>query len=36
VKQQYLPDKLVDRKYYVPGTSCVEQMYEVAWKKIKE
>ena len=34
VKQQYLPDKLVDRKYYVPGSSKVEQMYEEAWKKI--
>lgn len=35
VQQQCLPDELKDRKYYVPGSSKVEQMYEDAWKKIK-
>ena len=36
VKQQYLPDKLASQKYYIPGSSRIEQMYEEAWKKIKQ
>lgn len=35
VKQQYLPDALADKKYYVSGDSKAEKMYEDAWKKIK-
>lgn len=35
VKQQYLPDALADKKYYIPGDSKSEKMYEDAWRKIK-
>jgi putative ATPase len=35
VKQQYLPDDLVDRKYYVPGDNRTEQAAKAYWEKIK-
>ena len=35
VKQQYLPDDLVDRKYYVPGDNRTEQAAKAYWDKIK-
>jgi len=35
VKQQYLPDDLIDRKYYVPGDNRTEQAAKAYWDKIK-
>lgn len=35
VKQQYLPDKIRDRKYYVPGKNKNEQISKEYWEKIK-
>ncbi len=35
VNQQYLPDKLVDAKYYNPGNNKTEQSANEYWKKIK-
>ena len=36
VDQQYLPDVIKDRKYYVPGETKFEQNSEEYWKKIKQ
>ncbi|MBQ2085920.1 MAG: replication-associated recombination protein A [Oscillospiraceae bacterium] len=36
VKQQYLPDDLVDRHYYVPGDNRTEQAAKAYWDKIKD
>lgn len=36
VKQQYLPDALVDRVYYVPCKNTQESAMEKYWEKIKE
>ena len=36
VKQQYLPDKIRDRKYYVYGNNKTEQLTKAYWDKIKE
>ena len=36
VDQQYLPDAIKDRKYYVPGENKFEQNSEEYWKKIKK
>ena len=35
VKQQYLPDDLVDSKYYVPQKNKNEQLLNEYWRKIK-
>lgn len=35
VKQQYLPDKIKDKVYYVPGNNKQEQAAAAYWKKIK-
>jgi putative ATPase len=35
VDQQYLPDALKDRVYYVPGDNKTEKQFEEFWKKIK-
>ena len=35
VKQQYLPDGLTDRRYYVPGDNQYEQGLDAYWKHIK-
>lgn len=35
VKQQYLPDNLRDRIYYIPGKNKMEQAASCYWKKIK-
>ena len=35
VAQQYLPDALRDRVYYVPGDNKTEQAYQEYWDKIK-
>ncbi len=36
VDQQYLPDAIKDRKYYVPGENKFEQNSNEYWKKIKK
>ncbi len=36
VKQQYLPDDLVGKKYYVPGSNKNEQAADEYWSKIKK
>ena len=36
VRQQYLPDALKDRKYYVPGENKNEQAAKDYWEKIKK
>ena len=36
VKQQYLPDKLKNSVYYVPGDNKNEQSFVNYWKKIKD
>ena len=33
--QQYLPDAIKDRQYYVPGDNKNEQAFAQYWKKIK-
>lgn len=35
VKQQYLPDKIKNRKYYVPGENKNEQTIKNYWDKVK-
>lgn len=35
VSQQYLPDNLKDRVYYIPGKNKMEQAASDYWKKIK-
>lgn len=35
IKQQYLPDKIKDRKYYNPGSNKNEQTIKAYWDKIK-
>ena len=35
VAQQYLPDTIKDRQYYVPGENKNEQAFAQYWKKIK-
>jgi putative ATPase len=35
VEQQYLPDKLKNKKYYVPGKNKNEQISKDYWEKIK-
>lgn len=36
VKQQYLPNELKDKKYYVPASTKTEQQAQTYWKKVKE
>ena len=36
VAQQYLPDDIVARKYYVPGPNRTEQAAEQYWREIKK
>lgn len=36
VKQQYLPDKLKNTKYYIPQNNKNEQAFSEYWKKIKK
>jgi len=36
VHQQYLPDSLLGRKYYVPGENKLEQQTEKYWQEIKK
>jgi putative ATPase len=36
VKQQYLPDKIKDKKYYIPGKNKNEQASVLYWKEIKK
>lgn len=36
VEQQYLPDDLVGRTYYVPGPNKTEQAAAAYWKSIKK
>lgn len=35
VQQQYLPDNIKNRRYYVPGKNKTEQQFEEYWKKVK-
>jgi len=35
VEQQYIPDDLKDRQYYVPGDNRTEQAAKAYWEKIK-
>ena len=35
VKQQYLPDKIKNKTYYVPGSNKQEQAAKDYWEKIK-
>ena len=35
VKQQYLPDKIKNKKYYIPQDNKFEQNTEAYWNKIK-
>ena len=35
VRQQYLPDELRGRRYYVPGDNKTEQAARAYWEKIK-
>lgn len=35
VKQQYLPDKIKNKTYYVPGNNKQEQAAKDYWDKIK-
>ena len=35
VKQQYLPDAIKDKKYYIPGFNKNEMAYNDYWEKIK-
>ena len=36
VRQQYLPDDLADKEYYVPGDNRTEQAAKAYWEKIKK
>ena len=36
VAQQYLPDDLKDRRYYIPAPNRTEQAAEQYWKEIKK
>ena len=36
VKQQYLPDTIKDRKYYIPSNNKLERQTEQYWKEIKK
>lgn len=36
VEQQYLPDKLKDTRYYIPGDNKNEQAFSAYWKAIKD
>ena len=36
VKQQYLPDDIKDKRYYVPGNNKSEQAFQEYWKNIKK
>lgn len=36
VKQQYLPDKIKDKKYYAYGLNKNEQAFKSYWQKVKE
>lgn len=36
VKQQYLPDDVKERKYYIPGDNKLEQATKEYWEKIKK
>ena len=36
VRQQYLPDDLKDRRYYIPAPNRTEQAAEQYWKEIKK
>lgn len=35
VEQQYLPDNIKDKKYYIPGENKIEKSYEEYWKRIR-
>lgn len=35
VRQQYMPDKLKNTKYYIPGKNKNEQAFQAYWDKIK-
>jgi putative ATPase len=35
VKQQYLPDILKNKEYYLPGENKIEQSFAAYWKQIK-
>lgn len=36
IKQQYLPDNLVGKQYYIPGDNKFEQQFDAYWKNIKK
>lgn len=36
VKQQYLPDTIKDKKYYIPGNNKNEKAYEQYWENLKK
>ena len=36
VKQQYLPDAIKNKKYYMPGNNKTEQSFKEYWDKIKK
>ena len=36
VKQQYLPDEIRNRRYYIPSDNKNEQAAKTYWDKIKE
>ena len=35
VKQQYLPDAIKDKKYYIPGENKNEKSFEQSWNSVK-
>ena len=35
VKQQYLPDAIKDKKYYIPGENKNEKSFEQYWNSVK-
>ena len=36
VKQQYLPDSIKDKKYYIPGNNKNEKLYDSYWESIRK
>lgn len=36
VKQQYLPDSIKDKKYYIPGNNKNEKLYDSYWENIRK
>ena len=36
IKQQYLPDEIKNKKYYIAQSNKTEQSFEAYWNKIKK